>query len=609
MGISSSSSLRRLRYLSFLSLMGVAACAPAGTDPVGGSGGRTAGTGGAASGGSTGSGGSVTGSGGSIGSGGSDGTGGGVGTGGNGSGGAVASGGNGTGAVTGTGGGSASGGSTGSGGTTGTGGGSATGGRGGTTGSGGASTTTFAVVTNRYDNARSGSNLSETILNTTNVTPARFGLIVARPIVGYVYGQPLYVGGLTVGGVKRNVVYVGTNNNRIYAFDADSTTADPPIWTKQLGTPLTLGSGGYDPGCTDMRNEVGITATPVISLADSKIYVVAKTSTDQQLHALDLATGEEQAGSPVSVGKTAMPALDVRIHMARASLLLLNGVIYVTYGSHCDAGGYHGWIFGYDAKLLTMKSVYNTTPTGTRGAIWQSGMGPASDGTDIWFTVGNGTSGSGDNLGNNVVRVTPSGGGMTIAAKYQARVSGDNDLQSGAVLLGNSGQVVGGGKDGDILLLGQSDLSLKRQVAVGGEVNSFVYWNGSAGPTLFVWTSGNTLKNYQVGAGTLTLRSQNTERRPGHPSAIYTVSSNGTQPGTGIVWANVPLVGDAWHATATGALYAFDAADVSKPSLWNSTLASADNLGTYAKYSTPIVANGRVYVATFSNKLMVYGLK
>src|SRR5450432_826509 len=355
-----------------------------------------------------------------------------------------------------------------------TGGSMATGGgtAGGASGPGGGTISGFAVVTDRYDNVRSASNLNETVLTTSNVTASKFGLLFSRTIVGYVYGQPLFVGGLTVNGARHNVVYVATQHNMVYAFDADAPTPDSPLWSKSLGTSMTLGAGAdYDPGCLDLRNEVGITSTPVISLADGKIYVVAKTTNDQQLHALDLATGAETAGSPISVGKTAMPALDVRTHLNRPGLLLVNGTIYIAFGSHCDNGAYHGWIFGYDAKTLTLKSTYNSTPTGTQGAIWQSGVGLTSDGTDLWATVANGTSGGDVNMGNNVVRLTPTGAGLTVSAHYQAPVSGDNDLQSGAVLLGNTGQVVGGGKDGDILLLGQADLSMKSKVSIGGEVD------------------------------------------------------------------------------------------------------------------------------------------
>jgi PQQ-like domain len=480
---------------------------------------------------------------------------------------------------------------------------------GGGNGAGGAAVSTFAVVTNRYDNVRSGSNTSETILNTSNVNATSFGLLFSRTITGFVYGQPLYVGGLTVNGAKHNVVYVATEHNMLYAFDADAATPDTALWSKMLGTPVTLGAGAdYDPGCTDMRNEVGITSTPVISQADGKIYVVAKTSAGQELHALDLATGAEAAGSPVIVGAMPAGAFDGRIHLSRAGLVFVGGTIYIAYSSHCDAGAYHGWMFGYDAQTLALKSVYNPTPTGTQGSIWQSGTAPATDGTSFWATVGNGTTG-GSNMGNNVVRLTPSGAGMTVAAHYQARVSGDNDLQSGAVPLGTTGQVAAGGKDGVILLLNQTDMTLRQMVTLGGELNAFVFWNGSAGPTLFAWPVAGGLHAYQVGAGTLTDKGANTERQPAHPSGIFTVSSNGTTAGTGIVWATVPLIGDAWHATATGALYAFDASNVARASLWNSNLAAADNLGVFAKYSVPIVANGKVYVGTFSGKLRVYGLK
>ncbi len=346
----------------------------------------------------------------------------------------------------------------------------------------------LAVVTDRYDNARSAWNPHETILNSGNVTQPGFGLLFSRAITGNAYGQPLYVAAVDFGGgVEHNVVYVATAHNWIYAFDADDPAAADPLWSRMLGDPLVLGTAGYDPGCTDMRNEVGITSTPVISLADNQIFVVAKVPGDQHLHALDLATGADAAGSPVSIGNMAMTAFDPMIHLNRTSLLLQGGVVYIAYGSHCDEGAYHGWLFGYDAKTLQLVRTYNTTPTGTWGAIWQSGVGLSSDGSDIFATVGNGTSSlqtdDGLDMGNNVVRLTPTGGALTVAAHYQAPIHGDNDLQSGAALLGSTGQLLGGGKDGMVLLLRSSDMSLLQQTDVHSEINGFAYWDGSAGPT------------------------------------------------------------------------------------------------------------------------------
>jgi hypothetical protein len=546
------------------------------------------------------------------GSGGKDGTGtGGSGTGGTGTGGAgTGTGGVGTGgAGIGTGGAGIAGSGTAGRGAAGAGNGTGGAGVGGTS-AGGAAPSTLAVVTDRYDNARSAWNTNETVLNTTNVNRNTFGLLFSRTILGNTYAQPLYVGGVTIGGVRHNVVYVVTAHNMVYAFDADALAPDVPLWSRNLGTSLTLGAGAaYNPGCTDMLNEVGITSTPVISQADNKIFVVAKTAAGQDLHSLDLATGADAAGSPVSVGQMAMGAFDNRIQLNRVGLLLLGGVVYIGYGSHCDQGtAYHGWVFGYDAQTLQVRSVYNTTPSGERGAIWQSGAGLASDGTSIWAAVGNGTAG-GQNMGFNVIRLTPAGSGLTVAAHFQGPSDGDNDLQGGATLLGSSGQVVAGNKSGTTLfLLGQTDLAMRQMINLGGEVNTFAFWNGSAGPTLFAWPVGGGLRSYVVANGSITDKGTNTERRPAHPSAIFTVSSNGAAAGTGIVWATVPLA-DAWHMTVPGFLYAYNASNVAAPSLWNSSLVAADALGNYAKYSPPTVANGKVYVATFSGKLQVYGLK
>jgi hypothetical protein len=492
--------------------------------------------------------------------------------------------------------------------------GGAAGGNGGAVG-GGTGITSFAVVTDRYDNVRSGANTAETQLTTSNVNTTQFGLLFSRSITGAVYGQPLYAGGISVGGVKHNVVYVATEHDMVYAFDADSASASTPLWSRSLGPALSLGAGqAYDPGCADMStdNQVGITSTPVISLADNVIYLVAKTNTNQQLHALDLGTGADVTGSPSIVGAGPM-SFNSNIHLNRPGLLLLNGTIYIGYGSHCDAGAYHGWILGYNAKTLLLESVYNSTPSGSQGAIWQAGAGLSTNGTDIWASVGNGSN-NGNNTGYSVVRLTPSGGGLNIAARYQGPTDGDDDMQGGVAILGNTGQVVAGNKDGNIFLLGQSDLSLKQNLHPAGSANLFAFWNGSAGPLLFAWPEGGSLYAYQVGAGTLTQNGTNSEHKPGHPGGTFTVSSNGAMPGTGILWATLPLVGDAWHGTATGVLYAFDASDITKPSLWNSNLKAADNLAYYAKFSPPMVANGKVYVAAFPHNsspsaLNVYGLK
>jgi outer membrane protein assembly factor BamB len=427
-------------------------------------------------------------------------------------------------------------------------------------------------------------------------------MLFSQSITGQVYGQPLYASGVTVNGAMHNVVYVATAHNMVYAFDAD--TKQTPLWTKQLEAPIP--SAGIA-GCGDMvDNEVGITSTPVISPDESKIYVVAKTKGATMLHALDLATGADGMGSPQTIGMgTAGFSSD--IHLNRPGLLLLGGNVYIGFGSHCDAGGYHGWIFGHDAHTLTQTSSFNVTPGGGKGAIWQSGMGLASDGTSIWFAAGNGT-GGGANLSMNIASVTPAGATLTVGPHHAMPVQGDNDLAAGPVLVGN--QVLAGGKSNYVLLLNQSDASLATNIGIGGEVHNIAAWNGgAAGQFVYAWGDNTPLHAFAIAGGMLTDKGTNSEQKPGHPGGMITVSSNGTMPGTGIVWALLPLCNNAWKATCKGALYAWDATDITKMSLWNSTLSAADAPGEYAKYSPPTVANGKVYAATWSGTLAVYGLK
>jgi hypothetical protein len=171
------------------------------------------------------------------------------------------------------------------------------------------------------------------------------------------------------------------------------------------------------------------------------------------------------------------------------------------------------------------------------------------------------------------------------------------------------GQLVTGDKDGDLLLVGRADFALKQKIGVGGEVHNVAFWEGSAGPMVFAWPDGQGLRSFKAAGGMLTAAATSTERRPSHPAGIFTISSNGAMPGTGIVWASIVDGGDAWHGVADGALYAFDATNVAAPSLWNSLQNPADDVGKFAKFSPPTVANGKVYLATFSGKLLVYGLK
>jgi outer membrane protein assembly factor BamB len=462
------------------------------------------------------------------------------------------------------------------------------------------------VLTNRYDNARTGSNPNETILTTSNVDATTFGFKFSAPVTGRIYGQPLYVSNLMVGGASHNVVYVATEHNMVYAFDADDGTQ---LWAATLEPPAILGGGdaSYNPGCADMGSgattyEVGITSTPVIDPVAGLMYVVAKTSGQQMIHALSLATGKD-GPTPTAVGPAGFAS---DIHLNRPGLLLLNGTVYVAFGSHCDNGAYHGWIFGQDAKTLALTVTYNSTPTGTEGAIWQGGVGLSSDGTAIWFSVANGTSGA-PNMGMNVVKATVSGSTLTNTLTHQEVADGDNDLSAGVVLVGD--QVVSGGKSGNVIFLSAGDAGQITRPSAGGEVHNVATWNGgAAGQFIYTWGSGSQLHAWQVSGGTLVDKGTNTEQTPGHPGGMITISSNGTLAGTGVLWALIPTSGDAWHSTSPGALYAFDASDVTKPSLWNSGL-DTTTFGTYAKFSPPTVANGKVYAATFSNQLNVYGLK
>lgn len=498
------------------------------------------------------------------------------------------------------------------------------------------------VVTNRYDNARSGANLNETVLTTSNVDMAHFGLLFSRAVDAQLYAEPLYLGGLTMSdGKKHNVVYVESAHNTAFAFDADDPAATAPLWKTSLGASGPV--GGF--GCQDMLGDVGVTATPVIDPAAGTIYIVSKGQEGgawvQRLHAIDVTTGKERAGSPIeitaSVNGTGAGSANGKVTfnpmtaLNRPGLLLQGGSVYIAFGSHCDKGPYHGWILAYDAKTLQQTRAFNVTANGSEGAIWQSGVGLSADVDSIYFAVGNGSSNPTSNppdISEGVGRLGMSDFALRdywIANNYAALNGSDADMSTGAILFPYN-LLLTGSKDGRLYVLDRTNLG-KYQAgsdkivqtlttpgkAAGqrGHLHSGpIYYNvPGKGEFAYMWPEESDLVAYKLDAThkLVTPTSQSNIGKPGHPGGILTLSANGSTAGSAILWAAVPKQ-DAWHATVPGQLVAVDAADVGHV-LWTSDQnAMRDAAGSFAKFNHPTVVNGHVYLATFSNQLCVYGL-
>ena len=504
------------------------------------------------------------------------------------------------------------------------------------------------MLTQHNDNARTGANLRETVLNTSNVNVKTFGKLWTRDVDGYLYAQPLYVPRLTIPGKGvHNVVFLATAHNSVYAFDADDPRAADPLWKINLG-PSIPADEVYKTKWTDMRVEIGITSTPVIDLTNKAIYVEAKTKEGgtyvHRLHALDITTGKERVGSPVviqgSAAGTGEGSANGRIsfepvkHLQRAGLLLANGVVYLGFGSHADDPPFHGWIMGYDANTLARVCVFNVTPNGTEGSVWQAGMGMAADSAgNIYAMTGNGTfdaDSGGRDYGNSMLKLHPTPGTLTVLDYFtpynQALLNiHDTDLgASGPLLVPGTTLIMGGGKNGWMYLthrdaLGHihagddSQIAQTFQMTPGNIHGAPVYWNGPKGPMVYVWPEFDHLKalalNLTSGKLTETPASQSEVAVPdGMPGGFLSVSADGSKAGTGIVWSCTPYDANANWETVPGIVRAYDASDLSHL-LWDSKQnAGRDDVGMFAKFCPPTVINGRVYVSTFSNQLQVYGL-
>lgn len=481
------------------------------------------------------------------------------------------------------------------------------------------------VLTQHNNLDRTGANLRETVLTPAVVNPNRFGMLFKRVVDDQVYGQPLVVTQVTIGGGAHDVVYVTTVDNSVYAFDANEARAEAPFWHVNFGAPASVHD--WDFGCTDMNGNFGIVGAPVIDRATDTLYVVSLTKAgngySQRLHALDIRTGADLPGSPVTIEA---PQFNPLMENQRTALALANGQVYIAYSSHCDKEPYHGFIFGYDAKTLRQTAVFNSTPTGEGGSIWQSGQAPAVDRAgNIYVVTANGDYDGLRNFGQSFLRLSPQlrleDWFTPTDHAYLDSIDADID-SSGAMLPPASDDVIDGGKQGLLYVVNRSHmghLGSERAVqsfpATGSHLHSIVYWNSAQnGPMIYLWGQRDHLRVYKFNGEKFnpTPFAMRPEQNHGHPGAMLSLSSNGSR--SGILWAAIHSSGDSWHESRPGILHAYAADDVMRE-LWNSYQnRPRDDCGNYAKMAPPSVANGKVYLASFGTKnigsgqLCVYGL-
>ncbi|MFZ0286265.1 MAG: PQQ-binding-like beta-propeller repeat protein [Terriglobales bacterium] len=498
------------------------------------------------------------------------------------------------------------------------------------------------VVTYHNDIFRTGQNLQETILTESNVNSTSFGKLFTLPVDNVIDAEPLYLSELAIPGKgTHNVVYAVTENDSVYAFDADQGTL---LWQVSV-----LGSGETPSdthNCGQISPVIGITSTPVIdrhSGPHGTIYVVAMSkkgsSYFQRIHALDAATGKEQPGAPITVAAKYPGTGDgsqggyvvfaPEQYAERQGLLLLNGVLYTAWTSHCDERPYTGWIIAYNATTGAQAGVLDLTPNGNEGAIWQAGAGMASDGKFIYLLDANGTfdttlNGNGfpanGDFGNAFVKISTVDGKVKDYFTMYNTVQesdGDVDLGSGGAMLlpamkdaqGNTRYLaIGAGKDQNLYIVDrdnmgkfnpQNDDAVYQELddVLGGGVWSMpAYFNGN----VYYGPVGNNLLQFSfTNARLSTSPVAKSAASFTYPGSTPSVSANGSQ--NGIVWAIE-------HSDPNDVLHAYNASSVSQE-LYNSNQASngRDSFGTASHFGTPMIVNGKVYVGT-QNGVVVFGL-
>ena len=512
------------------------------------------------------------------------------------------------------------------------------------------------VYTRSNDNSRTGANLQETILTPANVNSTNFGKLFTIATDGQIYAQPLYVSNLAIAGGTHNVVFVASMLNTVYALDADTGAT---LWTQNYGSPIIPQDVEFDQNIS-WATRLGILGTPVIDPATNYMYFVSGAQPadgtkifSYNLNAIDITTGLPVNGSPVAITATySTPDLTTplvfnpQMQNPRPGLALANGNVYVSFASHEDAPPYHGFVLAYSTSTLAQTAVYSDTTTGTLGGIWCAGQAPSIDAAgNLYISTGNGSFGTTPNnlvqTGNSFIKLSPSLQLLDYFTPYNSATmnSGDMDLgSSGLLLIPNTSYVLGGGKQGILYLANTSamgefnastDQVQQEFQAVYGQGTSHihggpVYFNSDQnGPTTYLWGENDVLRGFLFNAttglltttpfATSTMTAPVTNNDGAMPGGFLGVSANGQS--NGIVWASTPYNANAVVTTVQGVLYAFNADTLNL--LWSDKTNDArDEVGNFAKYVPPLVANGKLYMATFgplgttdgSGALVVYGL-
>ena len=509
------------------------------------------------------------------------------------------------------------------------------------------------TFTHHNDNLRTGQNLGETVLTPTSVNATTFGKLATYPLDGVAYASPLYLANVNIPGQGfHNVVYVATEHDSVFAFDADGLSASA-LWRVSFTnvasgiTTVPAADAQYTGDSADIYPEIGITSTPVIDPGSGTLYVVAKTKEPsgyvQRLHALDITTGAEKFGGPVVIQATVagtgegavsgQVSYDPLRENQRPALLLSNGVVYIAAASHGDNDPYHGWVLGYNASTLQQVMVYNTTPNAGRGGIWQSGGGVAADSAgNLFFVTGNGdfdANTGGVDYGESFIKLSPGGIVLDYFTPYNASTLNQYDLDlgsSGLILLpdqpGVTPRLVGNaGKGGTVYLVNRDNMGRYNtlndnqivQSLVGAfpnptlnsglgnfsppvYFNNYVYFSPVLAPVQAFQLSNGLLSATPTSVSSATFS---------YMGAALAISANASS--NGILWAVERQTTWQNDPAATGVLHAYDATNLAHE-LYNSSQSGArDTLDFAAKYNIPLVANGKVFVANVS-ELVIYGL-